>query len=44
MVLVLYEEVLGVTLAGRLFHMCKSGQFYPNLTWGHSAEVCWYVC
>lgn len=28
-----YEKHLGVSLPGTLFHMCKSGQFYPNLTW-----------
>ena len=24
---------MGAMLAGVLFHMCKSGQFYPNPTW-----------
>jgi hypothetical protein len=28
-----WTKYLGVTLAGTLFHMCKSGQFYPNPTW-----------
>ena len=24
------KKYLGINLAGALFHMCKSGQFYPN--------------
>jgi hypothetical protein len=24
-----YEEIFECILAGKLFHMCKSGQFYP---------------
>lgn len=27
------QKHLVVSLLGTLFHMCKSGQFYPNLTW-----------
>jgi hypothetical protein len=27
------EKKLGVSLPDILFHICKSGQFYPNPTW-----------
>ena len=27
------KKYLGVTHARTLFHICKSGQFYPNPTW-----------
>ena len=28
-----HTHQLVVDLLGTLFHMCKSGQFYPHLTW-----------
>lgn len=38
------KKCLVVTLAGNLFHMCKSLLFYPILHMGRSVEVYKYDC